>query len=469
MPAYKRQDMADLLQTLRQGKIFQLYLVVGERFLCREAAEELIDCLLPGATEKKQQVQNIDGDQEDFSRTLNQLRTFSLFPGRRVFRVTDSRLFFSKGVAKTLWEKAAKEMAAKEPDKASRTLRQMLNAAGTSSAEQAEEGLAGLAATRWKNLFGFPKPAGDLAWADELLAGESAPAAANAKQPAAADLADQFTAAFEAGIPADHVLLLTAEAADKRKRFYKYIEKHGAIIDLTVESGGSSAARKDQDAVLQALVLKTLAGFGKKLEARAMPLLLERIGFQPAAAVLETEKLALSVGDAPLITVADLDAVIGRTREEALYELTDAFTRQQLEEALLIVARLQENGIHALAIVATLRNHIRKLLLIRSFQELPEPAYSRGMQFAAFQKNYLPLLKTAHEEWPDLWKSHPYALYMQFQQAERFSGARLQKALKELLAAEFSLKGSAVPAPLILDNLLLLLIEARAAGRRAAA
>ena len=464
MPVYKRNHLAKLYKGVTKGDIAQFYLVFGERYLCREAMGELVNRLLPDPKTHQNQIHNIDGDQEDFSKTLNLLRTYSLFPGRRLFRVIDSKLFFSKGVAKTLWDKAAKAVAAKEPDKAGRYLGQMVESAGPGAAKLDHREIGSLAAARWKNLLGFAKPKGDLAWIKELP--ERKAANADHVPVAGGDPAELFIDAFTAGIPTDNILILAAEAVDKRKRLYKFVEQHGVVVDLAVDSGGSSAARKDQEAVIKELVRKTLAGFDKKLAPQAEGILLERVGFHPVAAVLETEKLALSVGEATSITPADVDAVIGRTREEALYELTDAFTRQQLDRALLIAARLQENGIHALAILATLRNHIRKLLLLRSFQEAAEPRYSKGMSFPAFQRDYLAKLKTVRNDWDSLWQGHPYALYMQFLQAEKFSCPLLQSALRRLLEAEYRLKGSAVPAPLVLENLLLALIRPRAQARR---
>ncbi|HIE52387.1 MAG TPA: DNA polymerase III subunit delta, partial [Armatimonadetes bacterium] len=62
---------------------------------------------------------------------------------------------------------------------------------------------------------------------------------------------------------------------------------------------------------------------------------------------------------------------MGRTRDEALFEFTEAFAGANLAGALLSLHRLRENGIHSLMIVAGLRNFIRKLLLARAFQEQP--------------------------------------------------------------------------------------------------
>ena len=174
--------------------------------------------------------------------------------------------------------------------------------------------------------------------------------------------------------------------------------------------------------------------------------------------IRETEKLAIYTGDAAVITADDVNAIIGRTREEALYELTEALTGQRLDETLIILGRLLGNNIHALAILATLRNHLKKMLLIHAAQGLAQPHYDPGMSFQVFQKKYLPSLEEGREDWSILWAGHPYGLYLLFRQTAGFGGSRLQNSLQEVLAAEYRLKGSTIPPRLILENLLFKLI-----------
>jgi len=451
MPILKRKDIPDLLKKAEKGKTSQIYLILGERFLIREAADDLVAVLLPDGAKRANHLHSIDGDQEDVRKTLGMLRTYSLFSGRQVIRVIDSKIFHSKGIARTLWKKAAEAGEAKDFTAAGRYLAQMLDIDG--AARITAEELESLSAKRWKDLFGFARPQDKISWLTNALDPDKTPPAQADKPADPGDVAELYIKAFTDGIPADNILILTAEAVDKRKRFYKFIKDNGVILDLSVEAGGSAAARREQDAVLTELIDKTLAGFNKQIDAKAREILLERVGFHPVAVVLETEKLALYTGDAPKITTADVDDIIGLTREEALFELTDALTRKQIQRALFVLTRLRENGIHALAIIASLRNHFRKLIIIRSWQSLAEPAYSPSLPFPAFQKNYLPDLKKDRDEWGALWSGHPYALYMLFQQAGKYEVTTLSSCLSELLDAEYRLKSSGVPGDLILDNL----------------
>ena len=459
MPIYKRQECDKLLRATGPKAFRPVYLIVGDRFLCRNTAEALIDRLLP-AEARQSHLHGVDGDQEDVSRTLHLLKSYSLFPGPRVIRIIDSRIFLSKGVARAIWDKAEAAMTGGDPRQAGRYLAAMLEMAGIETAEAVDLDLAGMAAARWKNLFGFVKPPEEIAWTGEALAGMAdqtgqAAGSRGSRENRGGDAAALYQQTFEKGLPANNILILTAETVDKRKRFFKYIEEHGAILDLAVDTGAGAAARQGQDEVLRELVRQTLAGLGKKIEAKALQMLLERVGFHPVAAVMESEKLALYAGDAPVVTEEDLEVMVGRTREEALYEFLETFTNRRLAEALGIAGRLQENGVHVLAMLAALRNHINKLLLVLAFRELDEPAYSPSLSFDLFQKQYLPALKAGREEWTTLlWKNHPYGLYQLFRQAGSFKAAELRAAIVALLEAEFRCKGSPLPAGLVLDAFL---------------
>jgi len=462
MPVYKRQDIPKLLSEIKQGATSQIYLIWGERYLCRSAAQELIDHLLPEQERQATSLEQIDGDQEDFNKTLNTLKTYNLFSGPKIIWVADSKLFYSKGIAKNVWDKACEKNERNETKQALRYILQMLSLAGIPPEDLDEEEITSLSATRWKNLFGFTKPQGDLSWVQNLLADS---AGASPTKSLETDATSLFVKAFESGIPQNNTLILLAEAVDKRKRLYKYIQEHGVVLDLAVDRGGTAAARRDQEKVLKELIHNTLKKYGKKIDPKTLPVLLERVGFHPVAAVMEAEKLALYVADRETITQNDIDDIIGRTREEALYELTESVTSGKIEDGLRILDHLQDNGVHGLAILATLRNHLKKMLLVRSLQELKSPPYTKNLSSQAFQKSYLPKIKEGRDEWQSLlWKSHPYALYMLFRQAARFRCKDLQDGLKEVLAAEYRMKSSSVDSRLIMDNLLFSLMRQKMVG-----
>lgn len=449
MPVYKKKDINKLLKDVEQGKQSQIYLIFGERFLCRQAAGQVTSALIPAADARANSLTIIDGDQEEPLRTLALLKSYSLFAGRQIYQVNESKLFHSKFVAKGIWIKAQKAWQDKNPELACQYLRQLAGLAQISA-----DALPEIQEAKWRQLFGFPHPHGALTWiaeASDILSQDTGDRPNEASQ---SSVTEQYEKAIAAGIPPDNILILLAETVDKRKRFYKFIQKYGVVVDLAVEPGSTKGAKSSQEAVLKELVLQTLAEFGKKIEPRALAALIERVGFHPVAIVRETEKLALYVGQAVNITVNDLQAIVGRTREDALFELAEAVADFDLEQSLLLAARLIENGVHPLVLVAGLRNHFKKLLLVRSFIESPRPAFIDGMTYSVFQKGYLPDLKAARENWlPDL-PNHPYALFMMFVKAQKIAMLELVRWMRELLIAELSLKSSGQPPLLIFERFL---------------
>ncbi len=394
MPIYKKNDINKVVKSISQGKSVQLYLIVGERFLCRQAADRLCAALIPEAGEQQNIITRIDGDEEDPLKTLALLKSFSLFSNRQLFMVTGSRLFQSK--------------------------------------ETAEAG-----------------------------------SRQNRKESGAADKsATQYIEAVTTGIPAGNVLILMTSTVDKRKKLFKFIKEHGVIIDLAVGSGSARAVRDSQEAVLRELIQQTLTGLGKKMAPRLVNILMERVGFHPVAVVRETEKLALYVDDVETITIDDLDILCARTREDAVYEFTEAFGRTDLRQSLLLCARMIDAGTHPLALITALRNYLRKLLVVRSFIDAPQPAFVPGMTFGVFQKGYLPEFKERRADWLAELPKHPYALFMMFEKASQMAAADLIRWRRELLNTEYSLKSSALPPLLLFEGFLFNCLTARQGARR---
>lgn len=466
MPVYERNTINALLKEIKNGSSFPAYLLAGERYLCQQTAKRITEALCAGGGT----VHSIDGDSEDSGITLAKLRSFSLLGGRQVFRVDNSRLFHSKNITKSIWNRAVKANGSGKTDKAVKHLRSMMEAGGLDS-DDPENDPGGLNASQWKKCFGFARPTGKLEWTGELLvkfiANQESPTSASSgsagNKGTSGNAGEMLLAALEAGIPENNTLMLIAEEVDKRKKLYKSFNKKYAVINLRVDTGSTAQARKAQQAVLREQVDIALKKAGKTMPTGVMEQLFERVGFHPVAVVTETEKLALSVGEAQQITLRDLNKMVGRTRQEAVFELTQAISDKKLENALLIASRLQENGVHALAVLATLRNFTRTLLLFRALLEQEQYNIRPNISATVFQEQCLPRLKK-NERWKKELSGHPFALHMRFKTASIFSISLLCSWLRLILAADMRLKGSPVDADTIIQHLILSMMTAHNKG-----
>ncbi len=449
MAIHKRTELESLLTAIAQTGPKQVYLCFGERYLCQRAADQIERSILK---QRQGAVYAIDGHTEESDKLLSRLLTFSLLPGIQLYRVTDTRLFLSRTVCSDIWDKAVQAFQENKIERARKQLGSLMNIAAITA--DTANAFSAIAPDQWQKLFGFSHPGGDLSWADRL-AGEMDPGKTGTAVDAGAEKLGQV---IEQGFPPDNILILTTENVDKRKKLFTRIKAHGEIIDCSVAGGTSRAARNEQKEVVREMARRTLAEFNKTMDQKAFELLFERVGFYPVAIVSEVEKLALYSDERSRITIEDLDTMVARTREDAVFELTEALGNRDIRRSLIILNHLLIDGVHYLAILASLRNFFRKLLIFRCLQAADTPRWRKGINASEFQNSYLPVLKE-RGEWADLLKGHPYALFMSFKKARDFSPDGLKHTLSLLLAAEYRLKGTPIPPVIVLEELLLSVIR----------
>jgi DNA polymerase-3 subunit delta len=200
MAIIKRSELQAALQDGNTVHGKQVFLLFGERFLCKNAADRLQDHIQDG---QQGAVTTIDGENEDPGQTLARLMSFSLLPGIQIYRVNDSRIFHSKTVISELWDKAEESHGNGRPGPAKKNLHAMVQATGLKIDSQ--NSLAEIKSKEWKKLFGFEKPGGDLSWADRILFETR-----DSIKTGSAGLVDQYIQAFDKGIPGQNILILTA-------------------------------------------------------------------------------------------------------------------------------------------------------------------------------------------------------------------------------------------------------------------
>ena len=452
MADLKRTDFQQQLKGTAPFVDCNLFIFYGERFLCYEAANQLEAKIL---TTQQGTVHKVDGSTEDAGQTLSRLMSYSLLPGLQIYRVAESRIFQSKTVIEKIWKKAIRGYKNGRTEASTKALHDMAGLGGIRGKALKESAVfSSIAKTQWKKAFGFEKPAENLSWADNLVCSEvptdSSPS----------DLIDAYITSFDKGLPAGNILILTAETVDKRQRFFTYCKKFGTTIDCMVASGSNKAAQQEQQNVVQEQLRQTLQQSGKTMTTDAAKIFIDRVGCHPIAVVNEAEKLALHAGEEKAIKASDVEQLIGQTREDALFELTEALSNKQAAKTLNMLKRIHDNGIHPLAIIATLRNFIRKLLQIRAVQAQHRIPWQHNMNSKQFQDSYLPSLKE-NEQWLEFTKGHPFALYKNFMRAAEYSPTSLSKQLSLILNSEFRLKSSFLPQQLILEELFIAILRCK--------
>ncbi|NLZ17519.1 MAG: DNA polymerase III subunit delta [Desulfobulbaceae bacterium] len=442
MALFVPQQLPVLLETFDQSPP-RAVLLFGESYLCRSTAARIEEALLADGGV----LHAIDGDEEDVHETFARISSYSLLSGRQVYRVSNTRLLYSKNSAKTLWERVLKARTNAQDEHIRKALSAFIGAAGLPLQEDI---LHGMSAAQWQKNFNFAQPGDDLNWTSPYLSTTKEQEGAST---AGVDTGDQLISLLTRGLPPANVLILLAAEVDKRKKLFKYLKENEVIIDCSVAEGSGSKAKDAQMAVLHSLLATTLNEQKKKLPPNLVSILFERVGFHPVALVNELRKLMLAAGERETISREDIDELVGRTRQDAIYELTGAIAKGELDEALVILQRLLDSGVYHLAVMASLRNYVRSALLYRSLIETCGLPFSPSMNFNTFQQRYLPVLKEQGDEWQKELAAHPYALFNQFKDAFQQPLSALVTWMELLLEAELRLKDSGAKEELVLHRL----------------
>jgi DNA polymerase-3 subunit delta len=111
-----------------------------------------------------------------------------------------------------------------------------------------------------------------------------------------------------------------------------------------------------------------------------------------------------------------------------------------------------------LAVLAAMRNFLRKLLIFKALQEKNDPPWTNGMNAQRFQNDYLPALKEKGQ-FADQLQGHPYVLFKNFATAARYAIPALREHLASVLEAEYQLKGSELPPGIVLEEMLVRMMK----------
>lgn len=292
--------------------------------------------------------------------------------------------------------------------------------------------------------FGGPK----LIWLRECsFLGEDRVSESKTTLEATADLARDLAA-----FPWNDVrLLISAGRVDRRRTFYKTLEKCAAVEAFTALSPDDRDWR-DKAFQLAAGEFRELA---KKPTPDALDRFLEFVGPYPRQLASEARKLADYVGDQSTITVADVEAVVTRGRQARAFALGEAVGDRDLPRAL---RRLDEElwslqSDRQKSEIGLLYGLIAKVRALLLTGELFREGLLRPTQdYRAFtaQLKELPANRLPTDKRYNPREINAYILFRAAQQTRRFAPEELVAALHELLHCNRRLVSSQLEGHLIL-------------------
>jgi DNA polymerase-3 subunit delta len=150
-------------------------------------------------------------------------------------------------------------------------------------------------------------------------------------------------------------LILVADKLDHRSKLYLRIKKRGVILQFP--------RYKDYEAANW--IKKGLKKTGKNISSPALNLLVEKTGNNLSKIKLELEKIVLYIGERNNIDNKDVEAIIGRSKEENIFNFVNAVADRNKNNALNILNNLLEDNKNHFEILALLAWQFRRLLAAR--------------------------------------------------------------------------------------------------------
>ena len=183
--------------------------------------------------------------------------------------------------------------------------------------------------------------------------------------------------------------------------------------------------------------------------------LLEKIGPNIRSFSNELDKLVAFMGDRKEILPSDIETISKRTKQDPIYEMTNAIAERDTHRALFFLDSLLKSNFFPLQVLAAATNQIRKLILAKDvIHGRHGSGWKQDISYASFQKMILPEIEKRE---PDFLTSnaHPFAIYMTLKQSDNYTVEDLIGALEVLLDADIRLKRSGQDAKIVLEQAIL--------------
>jgi len=250
-------------------------------------------------------------------------------------------------------------------------------------------------------------------------------------------------------------LLISAGKVDKRRTFYKALEKLG-----TVEAFAAlSVDDRNWTVTVETAARRLLRGRQKEISEEALAMLATCTGPNLQQVQNEAEKLALYAGERREVTVEDVCAVAARSKQARSFALADALGDRHLPRVLrcldeeLWSLRLDRQK-SEIGLLYGLISKVRVLLLLQEMLTAgwikPEPDFDRFK----LQLERVPTERLPNDRRFNPLAMNPYVLFKALPQARNYSREELVRAMERLLECNQRLVGSSLDEALVLQQTL---------------
>lgn len=255
-------------------------------------------------------------------------------------------------------------------------------------------------------------------------------------------------------------LLITAGKVDKRKVFYKTLDKIGTVEVFA----GWSIDDRDWASAAEEMVSKELRRLGKEISNEALSRLVASVGPNSRQLHMEMEKVATFVGDRSRIELPDVEAVATHNKQARAFALGDALGERNLAKLLRTLDDelwemkhdRQKSEIGLLyGIISKVRVMIFLKEMVREGWIKPDVEYPRFKS----QLERVPADALPEDRRFNPLAMNPYVLFKALAHATRYTLDELTKAMDLLLECNQCLVFSSLDSTAVLQQTLVKIIR----------
>jgi DNA polymerase III subunit delta len=263
-------------------------------------------------------------------------------------------------------------------------------------------------------------------------------------------------------------LLISAGKVDKRKSFYKTLEKIGQVETFAA----LSVDDKDWVSKAEDHALKLLKTAKKSIGDEALSELVNNVGPNLRQLANEVEKLTLYTGTRAQIEVDDVSAIVTRNKQARAFALGDALGDRDLPRLLRCLDEEMwemkfDSAKSEIGLLYGLISKVRAMIFLREM--LREKWIQAEGDYNRFksQLDRIPKDKLPEDRRFNPLALNPYILFKALPHARRYSTEELVRAMELLLQCNQKLISSSLDEKLVLQQTLLEIVRSKApaAGR----
>lgn len=263
------------------------------------------------------------------------------------------------------------------------------------------------------------------------------------------DATENLITTLEGGVPPDVQFILSASEIDKRRSFYKKLNKLTKVtvfdkVDIS-KAGWEMQVMSDVNRRAQQMNLSFAPGATEQFVLN--------VGADTRQLNSELDKLSIFVGDREA-KIEDVRTVVASTHAGVIWEIGDALARRNLPLTLNLIDTQLRRGENAIGLLlAAIVPKVRQMLYTRDLLEhhrLPTGSYK------AFESaiNNLPASETLHFPRKKDGGISCYPHFLSVQACKNFTVSELKEALEECLNTNLRLISTQLDPSVVLNQLI---------------